>query len=462
MNISNYIIPYDIISDIYKYLTYKDCLSLTCKIYNKIYKCHANLNFNKIKLKYSQYLALCQIEEKIKLNNEVILCAPYGFGKTITSLYYAFKMSEENILIITPPNLINKVWIPELTKLNLYHANPDKSEVLVLYNARPKHCSKNIDDTLQTLFLSHRVILTSYNKALKLKGVVPLIIVDEAHKYYVQVACNKQILLTAEQKFRENKDNFIYAGVINKEIIPEVKYKWYSVKNDNIISTYASHIDNFRRDITQFKKLIRKAVTKYDKTCLFVDRGEIGMLVNEILTDLNEYKLFTVKSSFESVLEKHLKYKGKSILLLPSNANEGINLLIDNIIIIKPEIYSTTRLKQTICRLLRPNNPNKKVTVSFVTDGIYGTLKTLYGVIYLDRNWTFGYEDSPNKEVLYKSHIIAKLLGYDKIVKNINIIDYCVIFDNHNRNYNTILQWWNKYKTHDSKLSEDIIKTFYL
>jgi hypothetical protein len=193
-----------------------------------------------------------------------------------------------------------------------------------------------------------------------------------------------------------------------------------------------------------------------------VDRGKIGDIVMDIIKhELPEYKVFKVSGSLDTI-KKHMKYKGKSILLLSSMANDGLNLLIDNIILVKPDLFCISRIKQTFGRLLRPNNENRNVTINIITNGRVCILKIIYAIIYSNLDWTLLHDEEPSIDLLTKGETIAKLLGYNNI-QNINMVDYAIIFDRYKgeSRCEQIITWWNKYKT-NTKLTEDIIKTLYI
>lgn len=457
-------LPLDCISEIIQYLDYRVLLpfTLTCKAYIAILQYHIKLRspFSTIKLKYNQYLANCEIKQQLKNNNNVVLCAPMGYGKTITSLYYSFiENTIDNIAIVVPANVF-KVWIKELIRLKLYHASMEKSKIYVEHSSRPHHINHNY--IIDNIHLSHRVFITTSNILCKMKGNTDIVVIDEGHKIKIQnIKYKKLICLTANKQSINNKLNYIYHGFINREIIPTIKYNWF-ILNNNHCSRYYEHENDLVIYIDEFKTNLITCITKYNKTCIFVDRGNIGDLVlNIIKTNIPEYKIFKIINSL-TTLESHLKYKGKSILLLSSMANDGLNLLVDNIILIKPDLYNISRIIQTFGRIARPNNLNKMVDVNIITNGRICILKIIYAIVYSNLDWQFNHEQLPSIDLLIKSEMISKLLGYNDI-KNINMVDYAIIFDKYKgeERYYKIIDWWNIHKK-NTKLTTDIIKNLYL
>ncbi len=452
-------IPTDCISIILNNCNYKTSisLSLTCKSYNKLYVDFFNIQrkFNGVKLKYYQYLAINKLVEKSQIHNELYLCFIMGGGKTLSSLYYIYNViKNDRVLIMVPPTVL-KTWMDELMKLNLYHANPLQSKIIVLHSTRQNHYVSYINNyKLNNVFLTHNVIITTTHIASRLEGEVDTIIMDEGHhNHYTPVKHKKLIRLTAERK---EGDQYITFGFENKEEVPTINYNWHIIEGDNNLSMYNDHIKQFTTHQKEYINQLINVIKSYHKTCIFVDRGQIGDSIYLILINfLQEYKIFTLKNSLQAY-HQHLKYKDKSILLLSTITNEGLNLLVDNIILIKPDIYGTTRLKQTIGRILRPNNPHKNVNVHFITNGRLGVLKILYAITYSNIDWTFNFSESPSHDLLLKSETIIKLIGYTDITK-FNLVDYCILFDDAHSNKPEKIQWWLKYH-HNSKLTLDTVK----
>jgi hypothetical protein len=460
-------LPLDCVSEIIQYLDYTILLpfSLTCKGYVGLLLYYAKVNskFSTIILKYSQFMAVCDMKEQLKFYNNVVLCAPMGYGKTITLLYYCFVVNtKDNFTIVVPPNVF-KVWIKELIQLKLYDKILEKSAICIQHSSRPSH-HINHQGLLDTIHLSHRVFITTSNILCKMKGSTGIIIVDEAHKIVIHnIKYKKLICLTANKptpRARVNL-NYIYHGFIHRDILPTVHYKWFILNNVSCTRFY-EHMDDMINYIDDFTKNLIRCVTQYDKTCIMVDRGTTGTVVNDILKHhMGDYKLFKVSNSLD-VVDRYIKYKGKAILMLSSMANDGLNLLLDNIILIKPDLYCISRIKQTFGRIKRPNNPHKDVTINIITNGRVCILKIIYAIIYSNLDWTLHHEEEPSIDLLTKGETVAKLLGYHDI-KDINMVDYAIIFDRckGEARCHQVMTWWNKYKN-NTKLTEDIIRTLYL
>lgn len=436
-------IPEDVIVHMMEFGGVK--LAVTCQYYYKMYDKYKDAigiptPFKDIKLRYNQYAAVRELKHHNQ--SSMVLCAPFSFGKTITAIYYIFTLNVPTIVSV-PPTVL-KTWVGEVIKLGLYHSNPAKSKVLIYHNSRPAHY-----DYCKTH--KGKIIITTNNTLGRLQSETDLLVFDEGHHHVYHDIRAKQVLrLTAEHI----PNQCIVKAGFKREKVPTQKYHWHIVGGDNHLSDYRDHISQVHKYRQEYEAHIINTITQYHKTCIFVDQGEIGHIVLNIIATLKEYKIYSLKSSLQA-LDKHLKYAGKSILLLSSTSNEGLNLLVDNIIMIKPDIYNITRIKQTIGRVLRINNPHRHVNIHFITNGKLGILKLLYAITYTHPQWTFGYDDSPPRSLLLKSETILKLVGYTDVL-NYNLTDYCIIFD---MGVNK-LDWWTKHQQH-SKLTSELINLLY-
>ena len=461
------LIPLDCISEIINYLDYHRLVifCITCKNYVGLlsYKARSGSKFSTIMLKYSQYMAVQDMKEQLKFYNNVVLCCPMGYGKTITLLYYIFvENTTDRVAIVVPPNVF-KVWMKELIQLKLYDKVLEKSQICIQHSSRPSH-HINHYNVLNTIHLTHRVFITTSNIMCKMSGKTDIIVIDEAHKIVINnVRYKKIICLTANKPNPRAKCNlnYIYHGFIHRDTLPDVNYQWFVLNNVNHNRFY-EHVDDITTYVDDFRRNLVECVTQYDKTCIMVDRGTIGTMVNDILKHhLEEYKIFKLSNSLD-IVERYIKHKGKAILMLSSMANDGLNLLLDNIILIKPDLYNISRIKQSFGRIQRPTNPYHHVTINIITNGRPCILKIIYAIIYSNLDWTFHHEEEPSIDLLTKGETIAKLLGYHNI-KNINMVDYAIIFDKYKgeSRCHEVINWWNKYKT-NTKLTEDIIRTLYI
>jgi hypothetical protein len=466
----------DVIFEIFKYLKQREKLSisLVSKSCNKIYKYMVSgaSKFQTIILRYNQYLAICAIVQLLKTSNRCVFNALPGYGKTITAIDIVYKeMPDKNSGIAVPSHTL-KVWIDEFTRLKLYDANPTKSQVLVLHGSRPAHYKnykgvKNFDD----IFKDHRVFITTPEILRKYGGTVQLLIVDESQrieKFTVRCPRQKTILLTGScpNSLDVQLGNVVYSGYINKEILPIVKYKYRVIEVDRTSKgNRRDQIEDIKSNTEQYKKFIVRSIKNNTKPCIMVDGGIIGREITTIIKDnFPDYKIFELKGS-SRVVDQHQKYEKKSVLIISITNCEGLNIFFNNLIILKSDTICSTRLNQAIARCVRPPNPNKKITVTFITSGRLGFLKTLYTVCNREAGWPFKIEESPGVESLFKSDTIAKLIGHELDFDDlINYVDLSIIFDNikGEKRYKEVIDWWKNNRTPDTKLSKTIIKKMYL
>jgi hypothetical protein len=132
-------------------------------------------------------------------------------------------------------------------------------------------------------------------------------------------------------------------------------------------------------------------------------------------------------------------------------------------ILFKPDIMASTRMKQSIGRLRRPGNKYETVHCDIIVGDRIGLLKSFYASCYSDQSWTFGFEDSPNQDFLLKCVGIMGLMGYRDFI-DFPRVDACVVFDNvHTRErHDLVLKWWLENKTSDCILTPGHINALYI
>jgi hypothetical protein len=412
-------------------------------------------------LRPQQYITCMKIDEKLKKEQLVVLGAPMGFGKTLTTIYYIDKFAcDDTVLIVVPPAVIG-TWIAELNKVGYLDSDPSKSKVLVNHTCRPKH--KLFFDSSNP-FKNNRIILTTTKSEHKVAGNIDLTIYDEYHNVSMFFIDDKKILgLTGEIGTIHNLKNAVIAGINLSEKIPSIKFKWWYVENGMIrYETYGQHIVSFEQYKKNYKNNLLSYVSSVNKTVICVDKGEIGKEIRGwIKDDLPDYKIYEHVGSTK-VLDTFAVHKGKAVLFIGSKKNEGLNILVENMIIVNPDIMSCTRIRQTIARLMRPNNPHKTVNINFLVGGKIGLLKSYYASCYANIDWTFSFEKYPVESLLYKSASIAMMLGYKRIIDLPNA-DGCVIFDNvyNKERCQSVLEWWKKHKSTNSVLTPELIESLY-
>lgn len=469
-------LPMDVISEIFKYLYYEDSitLALVCKRFYKSYipiVDKERVFTTKVKskegvtLETCQYIACKKLEIALKNHKQVCFNAPLGYGKTLTALFFAFRVFTHKNILISVPSHILKVWITELDKLGLYNSDPSKSEILIIQSTRSNHYTEfKLSRDLGNLFNVCRVIITTLLISSKLEGKCDLQIVDEGHKELIKnLSGTRMLYLTAEKM----NIHTVKSGVF-LDGLPEVEYTWSTIKNNSVSKgNYKDNIEDMFVNQAEYNALIIKAVSKHKKACLMMDGGHMGYIIRDMLkANFPDSNFFELKSS-ENVLKKHANSTKHSILIIPLSNCEGINIFFDNLIIIKPNLLSSYRLGQAISRVRRPPNPNKHIEITFVLGGRVAELKTLYGLVYASVLWkndVAAVEQSPSVDALFKSESIAKLLGYDDLKVQENFVDMAVIFDmvKGQERCDQVYEWWLQNKKDETKLSKSRFKKLYL
>lgn len=464
----------DVIFEIFKYIKHRDklSLSLVSKTCNNLYKyiVSGDSKFQTVILRYNQYLAVCAIQQLLKTSNRSVFNALPGYGKTISALYYIYRIEKDKNCGIVVPSHTLKVWIDEFIRLKLYDANPTKSKILVLHGSRPAHQKScrgmvNFDD----IFQNNRVFITTSQITHKYQGKIPLLIIDESQRIENLIKkdiAQKTILLTGStpNSVDVEQKNVVYSGFINKEILPIVRYKYRVVGTDRTSKgNRHDQIEDIHKNTEQYKKFIVSSIKHNNKPCIMVDGGIIGREITAIIREnFPNHKIFELKSS-SRIIDQHQKCKVDSVLIISISNCEGLNLFFNNLIIIKSDMISSTRLNQAIARCVRPPNPNKRITVTFITSGRLGFLKTFHTVYTRETSWPFKIRDSPVVDSLFKSDTIAKLIGYDDVLQCTNYVDLCIIFDDvkGEKRLNEVINWWKENKTSNTKLTKSIIKKMY-
>ena len=169
--------PNDNIINILNVMYYTDqkSLALTCKKYNDIYLSHVHriLRLQSVTLKRSQVNSIGSITMSLINNNTIMLKASH-YDKVMISLYYIFKVNIVNTLIIVPPKSITQ-WINSLRALQLIDPKPSDSSILIIHKNYSRH-KKLV--THNSLFQTHRVLLTTHNTSSKMTDNVDLLIID--------------------------------------------------------------------------------------------------------------------------------------------------------------------------------------------------------------------------------------------------------------------------------------------
>lgn len=469
-----YVFP--IIANYVDFLTVRDMLTLSKDINEEIMNKWRNKELGPFTL-YPYQVMLADLAEKVFKTKDICkISAPMGTGKTVTAIYFAINQyKDKNIIICVPPGTV-KIWISEFIKINLLHAKPEQSTVLVYHSTRPNH--QKYHNMQDNVFETHRIILTSDNLLTKIRGTPDLIIRDETHKKdkkdmraYSENADENNITykvlgLTAEDV--EPGESYTVLKLISNNFndkIPKIKFNYYCIDRDSTSGymKYGKHIDEMYENSEEYRELLINCIGNNTKNVMFLDKGGMGNEIRAwIEEDLSDYKTFELLSSDKTVQSFHT-YKRKSILFVGSKNNEGLNIFEENLILFKPDIMGATRIKQSIGRLRRPGNPYETVNCDFIVGNRIGLLKCFYAACYSNQDWNFGFSDAPNEDFLLKCQGFIGALGYENFL-DFPLVDGCVIFDNvHTRaRHDLVANWWLTYKTSDSVLNLNIINALYI
>lgn len=476
-------------------------------LYQLLSKIWGNIKFGPYVLSIQQYFMYKKVHETFtsgKRRSNII--APMGWGKTLTALYYSKMITDDckndnfnfftqnpenkNVLIVVPPAVL-KVWIEELIKLKFLAPHPEKSKVLVAHSCRTFHNSylKTIaklpltGTTNKGWFTNHNIVITTSQKYKKLPNIlfenggwgVGLIIFDEIHKIKVHSYSqhNHINVLGLSAELPKSMMQCIVPEwcTINNQItdnqysekLPQITFEYYQINNGSTnFGKKTVHISDINVHHSEYKYNLKKCIKHKSKIVICVDKGQIGDTIREMVKILFPERIVYELINSNQVIDRFYKSKEKSILYIGSSNNEGLNILAENLLIIKPDMMAVNRIRQTIGRIKRPNNPNRNVTCSFIIGGKIGLLKTFYGVCYSNENWNLGYKDFPTKSFLKRTETILSLLNCSDI-QSLSPIDGCVIFDGKRKDgrIDKVLEWWTKNKDDNTILDIDKIEKLY-
>ena len=473
---------------------------------------------NYIRLRQLQYIVSLSIKEKFKTNRCVVLQCPLGAGKTFMALHYAMNVETESRIIVIVPSSVLKVWINECIKASLYHADPEKSKVLIFDSQRPKHVQyvkdKCLDKVLEyarehkmndvleyakekelkeildyatsqgyisllqyaqfagleEVLQTHVVIMKTSTYKKEEIGTVDfeLLINDEYHKTQID-GPDKTLGLTGEStyKVKSSKDHkrvILRSGFVDyKEKIPNVIYKQFNIDNtvDGHLGTIAHSTELLNKQQEEYRRQIVKCVKTYMKITIFVGDGAVGKNVKKwIEEDCPKYSAFQLASSAVTI-KKFLESPGAAVLYINTNSCEGLNIFGEALLLLNPDIMSVIRIKQVIGRLLRPNNPHENVYVNYVMYGRIAELKAAYARCYADCRFDLELKEYPTDIALFKSGMIIRMLKCD--IWNIPIPDGCLIFDQvrTEKRYKEMKTWWLEHRTEDTCLNNSLIEMLY-
>jgi 5S rRNA maturation endonuclease (ribonuclease M5) len=262
------------------------------------------------------------------------------------------------------------------------------------------------------------------------------------------------------------KNTINIKGVSFASFVPEVSFHFEIAQNSCNNQTYGNktyHINDVYDRKADYIISLKKTLKHKRKCVIFIDDGKIGDELKSWITELfPERVLFFLKGSL-AVVDKFYNEKRRSILFVNSMSNEGLNLLVEHIIIFKASMMSVTRVRQTIGRTKRPNNPHKKVTCTFIGGNRLDLLKSYYASLFSGTEWELGFEDYPEPHFLRGADILSRVLG--KNISELHHADGVVLFDpiRNSGREKKVMEWWlEHHSSKDTILSPDIISKIYL
>ena len=300
-------------------------------------------------------------------SSAVIIDAPPSFGKTMIGLYRALTLCVKSatfVLIMVPSKTLS-TWIKEVSTyfpLEYERRAPEKSTVLVYESSSHKEHTKYIQNELNNSSpLLNRVVLsTMLNRRLNsLLSASEHLIVDEPQvgawekRYGTKPTKGTILALTAERDYKfsfrsSRRFPFSFSSLGDNEL-PVVDY------------TYAFS------DLNAWIDVAKQEILANNKTVIFLayegqlkNKTEDWAVFKKWCSDNDRKLLRFVKST--QPIEQLKKHKEKCVMIANSRtATEGINMIGDSMVVVNPLCVRNTRLFQCVSRLVRTNNPYKKV-----------------------------------------------------------------------------------------------------
>ena len=385
----------------------------------------------------------------------MIFRAPRGFGKTFAGFACCTNIATIGpkdtpkltgcAVIATTSNTVS-VWLNHAEKLGWYNADPEKSGVLVYLSIRKRH-----NDYLKTEITTpgstsvknrkHLIIITSdtnlWNACTLCQRFQTdqqrVIIVDEANISRKQVVAIQSFISTSDNTMLQNlfhRELLMSADkvvptevgisselvkrsvrVVDTGVLPKIKWNFTPIPN---VNSNQPILD-----------ILSKTIKAGTKTLFIASEKENSYIES---TDIfNRIKVFHLRKGIKTI-DNFNKYDGKAVLLVNTNQNEGINVQgADSIIIFRPRTMNTVRCTQSIGRVVRRGNENKKVNVYMFCRNDYEFLWSTYVRCYFnDDLWRYDYKRLPTEDYLNKAAGLIRVLG--SFPETVEEMDGAIIF----------------------------------
>ena len=240
----------------------------------------------------SEYKTL--IENELNINNNLIINAPTGSGKTRFFTDYIDKTKYKKILLLVPTNA---------NLDNLRNDELSDNGVLTIKNGECDIRKKVIKEQY-----NYNVFVTTqdsgYNKLRNMQKEFDLIIFDEAHRLirdgYRDI--RNEIQTQIEYNNISNIKQIMLSGTaINLHFIDIFKLINFKYKDERKINSYT-----FSNKKDDFVNVLNTKVVKGRKTMIYYNNN------------IKSYKIIDIK--------KHLELRGFSVLVINKNENTNINV----------------------------------------------------------------------------------------------------------------------------------------
>lgn len=429
-------------------------------------KRHCNLEGTRITLRFMQ----CVLRDTFKQMKEssMFFRAPKSFGKTISG----YACIGECGVVLLPTTILN-VWTTEAKKLGWYDPDPKKSRVIIFKGSKPHllHIKAVVEGREPPNYPV--ILLSTYGSAFqageymrKINTEEPkILVIDEAHNLTNKLksalgslnsngqACDKGLFLSAEVMDPNDYGIAHYKKikVENAERLPKVMW--------NILKSYDGGPDwkqVFNEAVLNNSKVVLSSIVTDLDHIIYLESRERGDVK---LVKSKEYlgsKIFYSKSGLNTI-ENFNKYDGDAVLLINTMNNVGNNMLANAVVLPYAGSTNSTRITQTVGRLVRTTNKVKRVKVYLCAESMQNFMRCHYARCYYGDSWPYAYNTLPDLPYLLKCSSILKMLGSS--VEDVDEVDGAVVFaaspdvpDPYK-----IIEWWNGNKSDDTILIEELI-----
>lgn len=455
-------------------------LMMTCRVLLRYVKSHYNKKYCRLQgttitLRFTQ----CMLRDTFKTMNSgtIFFKARKSFGKTITG-YAAVGTCG---LILTTPDVF-KVWVLEAKNLGWYNSDPLKTKVLC-YSGTQKH-----KQYIDSILASKRSIKPPRKVIVIVKDIHALIgtnfldlvvtdepkslVVDEAHisrkaVIILQDMCkwnnpkgvfDKQLMLSADTMTPYtcgvNGPTYRMISVIDLDGVPIIQ--WHVLKSwlseDSWIETLIDVLDKHERVVMVGTVEELDDILYYNIPILPPDADPKTRRAKN--KQFYGAKIFYQKTGVDTT-SNYNKYEGNCILLINTAQNKGVNVHADALFMEDAGTKNTTRITQTVGRIVRTTNDVDEVYIYLTARSELSFIRCHYARCFYTESWRFVFNSLPDIHNLRKCISILKLLGTS--IVDINPVDGCIILCDTTllENVFDVLEWWKINASYDTILTED-------